>query len=190
MQNITAQAVTRAPRRAICGTLSVAAPLVGILIFVLPTSLVLALLLIPLLLVSGVLFAAFAWIRLERFRFLPAIGLLISLALILWVFSTPLYASPLEVFYRHSDPVAGWKGDFKYQPTEAIVRDYQEYLNKLPHNQKAYASVGDWLGDGSGRHAIVIEIALNGTWWRHVLIYDKNDKRIRTVKYIWGHYAC
>jgi len=44
------------------------------------------------------------------------------------------------------------------------------------------------INDGAGQHAVQIEVALNGKWWRHILVYDKNNKRIKTIKYSPGHY--
>jgi hypothetical protein len=86
------------------------------------------------------------------------------------------------------DPLAGWEGDFNEQPNQVIVNDYQNYIQKLPLEERKYAGVSDWLKDGTGQHAIVITIGLNGTWWRHVLIYDKDNKRIKTRKYSSGGY--
>jgi hypothetical protein len=43
--------------------------------------------------------------------------------------------------------------------------------------------------DGTGQHAVEIRIGLDATNWRHILIYDKNDNRIKTIKYADGHYA-
>jgi hypothetical protein len=86
------------------------------------------------------------------------------------------------------DPLVGWQGDFNEQPNQTIVSDYQDYIQKLPPTEKPYSGVNDWLKDGTGQHAIVIEVALNGTWWNHVLIYNKDDKRIKTIKYSPGHY--
>lgn len=86
------------------------------------------------------------------------------------------------------DPLAGWKLDLKEQPNAAITKDYQDYIRKLPPEEKKFAALGQFLEDGTGQHAIVIGIALNGTDWSHVLFYDKQNKRIRVVKYISGHY--
>jgi hypothetical protein len=94
-----------------------------------------------------------------------------------------------EVFARHSSPLVGWKGDDDEQPNQVIVNDYQNYLQKLPSNERNHARVSDWVKDGTGQHAIVIELALNGTWWYHVLIYDKDNKRIKVIKYVSGHYS-
>jgi hypothetical protein len=88
----------------------------------------------------------------------------------------------------HPDPLAGWQGDFNEQPDQAIEIDYHDYIQTLPLEERKYAGVSDWLKDGKGQHSIVITIGLNGTWWRHVLIYDKNDKRIEVIKYSTGSY--
>jgi hypothetical protein len=88
----------------------------------------------------------------------------------------------------HPDPLAGWQGDFNEQPNQVIVNDYQNYIQKLPPEERKYAGVSDWLKDGTGQHAIRITIGLNGTVWEHVLIYDKDNKRIKTIKYSSGHY--
>jgi hypothetical protein len=87
------------------------------------------------------------------------------------------------------DPLAGWQGDFNEQPNQTIVDDYQSYINQLPQREKPLATVDDWLKDGTGQHAIKITVGLDGTNWRHVLIYDKDNKRIKTIKYISGHSA-
>jgi hypothetical protein len=78
--------------------------------------------------------------------------------------------------------------DFNHQPNQAIMEDYEDYIQKLPSGERNYAVLGQYFEDGAGQHAIVIEIALDGTDWAHVLIYDKNNKRIKTIKYIAGHY--
>jgi hypothetical protein len=91
------------------------------------------------------------------------------------------------------DPLAGWKILFSrdYEKlNKAITDDYRDYIQKLPPAEKYYVMESDiWFyEDGTGQHAIRIEIPLNGTWWSHVLIYDKNDKRIKTIKYASGGY--
>ena len=94
------------------------------------------------------------------------------------------------MFASHTNPVAGWQTDFNHQPVPAIDEDYQDYIQRLPPGERPFASVSDWLKDGAGQHAIVIRIALDGTWWNHVLIYDKDNKRIKAIKYVSGHYRC
>ena len=41
----------------------------------------------------------------------------------------------------------------------------------------------------TGQHAVQIRIGINGTSWEHILIYDKDNKRIKAIKYISGRYA-
>jgi hypothetical protein len=88
------------------------------------------------------------------------------------------------------DPLAGWHAASK-NPDQAVVDDYQNYMRTLSPEEQKYLgpSPVSYFEDGTGQHAAVITIGIDGNWWRHVLIYDKNDKRIKTVKYMSGHYA-
>jgi hypothetical protein len=85
------------------------------------------------------------------------------------------------------DPLAGWKMDFG-QPDSTITKDYQDYIQKLPSEEKRSARANGYYENGTGQHAVQIEVALNGTWWNHVLIYDKTNKRIKVIKYSPGKY--
>ena len=86
------------------------------------------------------------------------------------------------------DPLAGWKSNYKHEPDLAIEKDYRGYIDKLPPQERLAARPADYLEDGTGHHAIVIELALNGQWWYHVLIYDQEDRRINVIKYSRGRY--
>ena len=89
------------------------------------------------------------------------------------------------------DPLVGWNFCFSQDPDKldkAIRDDYQDYIQKLPSKEKKYVGVVNIFEDGTGQHAVKIEINLNGTEWSHVLTYDKNDKRIKVIKYVSGHY--
>jgi hypothetical protein len=194
---MTTQVATRARRPAICGTLSITAPFIGailcyVLIWVSPTGFVLGLLLIPLSLICGVVFAVSAWIRRERYWLLPSIGLPMNLALTLWVVSassTWWYANPLEVFYRHSNPIESWKGASQ-NPNPAIDKDYHDFISKLSLLPQDFIIQQNYLEDGTGQYAVTIQVGRKGTYWTYVLIYDQNSKRIKVIKYISGHYAC
>ena len=87
------------------------------------------------------------------------------------------------------DPLAGFHAASK-NPDQIIEKDYQDYIQTLSTEEKKYLgpSPASFFEDGTGQHAIRITIGLNGTVWRHVLIYDKNDKRIKTIKYASGDY--
>jgi hypothetical protein len=86
------------------------------------------------------------------------------------------------------DPLAGWQLEFNGQPDPALEKDYQDYVQALSPEEKKFARAGHYYKDGTGQHALVAEVALNGTWWFHVLIYDKNNKRIKVTKYSPGGY--
>ena len=87
------------------------------------------------------------------------------------------------------DPLAEWQKIYTHDPDPAIVKDYQDYIQSLSSKEKKYATYDDEFEDGTGRHAVLITIGLNGTNWRHILIYDKDNKRIKTIKYVSGNSA-
>src|SRR5213594_1870683 len=93
---------------------------------------------------------------------------------------------------HHPDPLAGWKASRSQDPKkldQAIRDDYQDYIQKLPPKERVDVHERDirFFEDFTGRHAVKILIILEGfwsdIWWDHVLIYDKNNKRIKTIKY-------
>jgi hypothetical protein len=86
------------------------------------------------------------------------------------------------------NPLEGWHFcSLTYLDTnKLVVDDYQGYIKKLPPDEMKLAYVNHVFEDGTGQHAVQIEIPLNGKWWEHVLFYDKNNKRIKTVKYSSG----
>lgn len=92
--------------------------------------------------------------------------------------------------FRRPDPLAGWQMELDKEPDSVIVKDYQDYIEKLPYQEKKFVQGGIWFfKNATGQHAIRIEIPVNGTWREHVLIYDEDNKRIRTIKYAGGKYA-
>ena len=99
-------------------------------------------------------------------------------------------ASGCTGLIHHADPLAGWQfcsiNDLKSNNT--ISADYQDYIQKLPSQQRQHAGPIYYYQNQTGQHAVEILIGINGRAWRHVLIYDKNDKRIKTVKYLAGYY--
>ena len=87
------------------------------------------------------------------------------------------------------DPLAGWKMDFAPKLDPVIAKDCQDYIQKLSPKEKKSSNINGYFEDGTGQHAVQITIGVNGRWWRHVLIYDKDNKRIMTIKYATGYYA-
>jgi Protein of unknown function (DUF1375) len=105
-----------------------------------------------------------------------------------WDRDVKAYQESLKRNPPDPDPLAGWKCDFEAKPDREIVDDYQNYIQALPPEQKKAFIMSYYMvqlfEDGSGVHAMRIKIALNSkTEWKHVLIYDKSNKRIKVLKY-------
>ena len=85
------------------------------------------------------------------------------------------------------DPLAGgnWKPDFHEQPSQAIEKDYHDFIQKLQSEGNGSAAANDFLEDGTGQHAIILEIFEHhkNASWQYALIYGKDDKRIKVIKY-------
>jgi hypothetical protein len=88
------------------------------------------------------------------------------------------------------DPLAGFHASYK-GVDPSIVNDYQNYLQNLSPEEKQRLGPypAFFFEDYTGQQAVDIRIGINGSNWHHVLIYDKNNKRIKTIKYISGNYA-
>ena len=72
----------------------------------------------------------------------------------------------------------------------AIADDYQVYLQQLRRQKQQFILSVDYAEDGTGQRAVHIKQGANGTWWEHFLFYDKDNKRIRVIKYRNGGYRC
>jgi hypothetical protein len=114
-----------------------------------------------------------------------------------------------QTFARHSNPIEGWKsvgrvdckdGEMSAEITpisgyEAISDDVQKYVNKLPvdHFSDCTRRWCYWIfdmqfyEDGTGKHAVGFTIYHSDTIWGYVLIYDKNNKRVKAVRYVQGY---
>jgi hypothetical protein len=92
------------------------------------------------------------------------------------------------------DPLKGWKGGNSVfegnVPDKVITEDYKLYVQSLPFYQRV--AVDDFdirvFNDGNGQHAIKISIPERGTWWQHLLIYDRDDRRMKVITWISGKY--
>jgi hypothetical protein len=87
-------------------------------------------------------------------------------------------------------PLAGWKVDLDHDPDQAIEKDYHDYIQKLPPNNRNYVGPAFYLEDGTGQHAINIEVFVKGqnASWHYAIIYDKENKRVKAVKYGYTRY--
>jgi hypothetical protein len=86
------------------------------------------------------------------------------------------------------DPLAGFHVS-SFDPNKAISDDYQDYIRTLSSGEQRSAGPIFYYEDGTGQHAVEIKVGLSGTVWLHILIYDKDNKRIKTIKHAIGHYA-
>ena len=88
------------------------------------------------------------------------------------------------------DPLAGFHPANFFTPdtNKAITDDYKAYIRTLSPEEQKYAGPIMFYEDGTGQRAVRITIGLNGTTWRHVLIYDKDNRRVKTIKYVSGDY--
>ena len=86
------------------------------------------------------------------------------------------------------DPLAGFQvSDLQNLVNNKVITDdYKAYIHTLSPKEQEFANVDYYYEDGAGQHAILITIGLNHTNWRHVLIYNKDNKRIKTIKYADG----
>jgi hypothetical protein len=86
-------------------------------------------------------------------------------------------------------PAAGWrhsKSDDPAKLDQAIVADYQAYVQKLQAKSKGLVGGVFVFESGNGQRAITIGESFRGmigTEWTHVLIYDKSRRRIKAMKY-------
>jgi hypothetical protein len=89
------------------------------------------------------------------------------------------------------DPLASFRFSSlnNLDSNKTITDDYKDYIQKLSPEERKYAGPIFYFEDGTGQHAVEIKIGLNGTVWRHILIYDKENKRIKAIKYASGDYA-
>jgi hypothetical protein len=108
----------------------------------------------------------------------------VLLAVCLWIVgcSTP---EPI------ADPLTGWKFCYRDNPArsnKAIEDDCQDYIKTLAPEKRSFTSTIEMYEDGTGQHAVKIRRGVNGTWWEHVLIYDRDNKRIKVYKFPNGGY--
>ena len=120
----------------------------------------------------------------------PNRGFVIAVAALLWVGCDTTHAPFIE---RHG--AEGWRvrlGPQHFSPAllnQALVPDYKSYIASLSaeEQREAFPTRTRLLEDGTGKQAIEMSIPVPGfwssIWWDHILVYDTNNTRIRTLKY-------
>jgi hypothetical protein len=88
------------------------------------------------------------------------------------------------------DPLIGWKVDFNHQPDPMIMKDCQDYVKDLPPKGDKLTALGQFYEDGTGQHALTIEVFEHNqnASWLYILIYDKDNKRVNAIKYRHNRY--
>ena len=90
-----------------------------------------------------------------------------------------------------SDPLAGFHAgdDRTLDANKAITEDYKDYIQKLSPKETRYLGPVFYFEDGAGQHAVRIESDIDGKdCWYHILFYDKDNRRVKVVKYFYGRY--
>jgi hypothetical protein len=90
------------------------------------------------------------------------------------------------------DPLAGFhEVDIQHlYDNKAITDDYNDYLQKLPDKQKGYVGYKIFYENEAGQHVVNIQIfeGNKNASWNHVLFYDKDNKRIKSIRYNYNRY--
>jgi hypothetical protein len=118
----------------------------------------------------------------------------------LWLFvpillTVLVWSSGCADVSHHQKLLTGWSHDFSPQLDKAIVNDYEAFIQGLPPKERMLVHKYNIepLINNKGEHAIRFEIGIDGifdgTWWDYMLIYNKDNKRIKVIKYANGKYS-
>jgi len=116
-------------------------------------------------------------------RYINYLGFVLALC------TTVVFGCRFSTSKHTPNPLAGWHAASN-DPNQSIINDYRDYIQKLSAEEKENLgpSPVSYFENGTDQYAVRIEIGINGKEWEHILIYDKNGKRIKTIKYVSGHY--
>jgi len=127
--------------------------------------------------------------------------------MLLWVGCTTT-RDPLAGWSKRAQPSSNDRWHHQGEPfyyywgniDQAIIKDYESYVettipakdrHEVPTKENGHAESVNLYEDGTGKHAIKISYYgygfLSSPRWNHVLIYDTNNVRIKTIKYKSGH---
>lgn len=91
------------------------------------------------------------------------------------------------------NPLTGWKVLASHDSEkldQTIKDDYRGYIQKELVPKKYFIDDENiwYYADNFGQHAVRIEVPTRGTYREYVLIYDKDNRRIKTIKYSAGNH--
>lgn len=90
------------------------------------------------------------------------------------------------------DPLAGFQVDMKEVPTEAIDKDYHDFIQHLPEEERIGAGLYTpytYFKDDTGKHAIQLQIPITKVIRWYILYYDKDNKRIKVITFDHGDHS-
>ena len=111
--------------------------------------------------------------------------------LVLTLFALTIFGCSCSAQKPTPDPLAGWQEEYLPEPSDQILeKDYHDYIRNLPPGEQEFIGPVFFFKDGTGQHAAQIEVDIGGKdCWHHILFYDKENKRIKVVKYFYGRYV-
>ena len=68
-------------------------------------------------------------------------------------------------------------------PDKAIITDYNDYIKELPQAERERVADVQYFNDGAGQNAVAITVNGKDAPWTHVLVYDKQNKRLTVSKH-------
>ena len=94
----------------------------------------------------------------------------------------------------HSDPMKDWKEVKPFSDPavpESIKQDATTFFQTLSGQERSWwVNNGDFAAtyweNGTGQHAVILKCPHDGECWCHALIYDRDDRRIKVLKYSTG----
>ncbi|MCE9568025.1 MAG: formylglycine-generating enzyme family protein [Planctomycetes bacterium] len=81
------------------------------------------------------------------------------------------------------DALKGWKATTDL-PAEAVVTDYNAYIQTLPKAERPGVSDVKYYVDDTGRNAVAVLVNVGGERWTHLLVYDKQNKQTSVTKFV------
>jgi hypothetical protein len=96
-----------------------------------------------------------------------------------------------EMFASHTNPLVGWQKDYNSRPGDQVIeKDCNDFIKTFQPVGERPAQITGLYKDGTGQHAANIEIFKyhQNASCQYFLIYDKDDKRIKVIKYGCGSY--
>jgi hypothetical protein len=88
------------------------------------------------------------------------------------------------------DPLANWQSSSldNLESNKVIMEDRQLYIQTLHLKPRDFVGAIGFFENGTGQHAVSISIGVSGSYWRHILIYDQANQRIKVMVYEAGQY--